>query len=110
MNSLLADPLNPMIIIPPLAAAGGVFLPKFIKMPGKIRLPKGKQGVAGSTQYVESGATLLEFGKKDDPKTAAVKEAVKTVSGVATQAASSNAPTQPKEAPPQTPVTMNQVN
>jgi archaellum component FlaC len=111
LNSLLADPLNPMIIIPPLVAAGGVFLPKFINMPGKIRLPKARQSRAGNTQYAESGATLLEFGKNQDAKVPAVKDTVvKTVSAGVAQAPSSNSSPQPKEASPQTTVTMNQVN
>lgn len=110
LNSLTTDPLNPMIIIPPLAAAGGVFLPKFIKLPGKIRLAKGKQGVAGSTQYVESGASLLEFGKKEDTKVPVVKEVSGAVSAGAAQVAPPNTHAQSNQVPPQSPVIMNQVN
>jgi hypothetical protein len=96
VNSILADPLNPIMIIPPLVAAGGVFIPRFIKMPGKIGLPKIKKDKAGGVQYVESGATLLEFGKNQGK---GAKDAPKAVSAGSSQPAPASAPAQPKEAP-----------
>ncbi len=98
VNSMPADPLNPMIIIPPLAAAG-VLLPKFIKLPGRISLPKQNNNSASSTQYNGNGATLLEFGKDQDTKGSSVKDIVpvQTVSASAAPPSSTSSPAQTKD-------------
>jgi hypothetical protein len=98
VNSMLADPLNPMIIIPPLAAAG-VLLPKFIKLPGRISLPKQNNNSASNTQYTGNGATLLEFGKNQDTKGSSVKDVVpvQTVSASAAPPSSTSSPAQTKD-------------
>ncbi|WP_148680989.1 hypothetical protein [Candidatus Nitrososphaera gargensis] len=104
-NSIMADPLNPMIIIPPLAAAG-VLLPKFIKMPGRIGLPKFKQNGVSNNQYVESGATLLEFGKNQDikgPNTNSIPFQMVSASSTSSSSAATTAtgsPGQSKDASP----------
>jgi hypothetical protein len=70
VSKLQAEPLNPIILIPPIVAAGGVFLPKLlgIKMAGisLAKLGGNKQKSSAeeaNKQHVENSSTPLEFGK-----------------------------------------------
>jgi len=100
-DNLMADPLNPLILAPPIVAAGGVLLPKLLsmKMPsktlGKMSGNKQKASAEGNNkQYLDEVAKPLDFAKgqgnlNPDGKDRASVEGNQTISQSSSQSSAS---------------------